>query len=245
MNMIRTSLLALAIATAFTGCNAGRDAADDTGTAIEKNVEVNVGSAMEKARHKLATENITVDAQGQPDAEITPNGDLLIDGKAVPVTAGQRALLLQYRADVSAVAAAGMDVGVQGARLAASAMGEALRGVFTGEADQVEERVEARAAPIREAALRICDHLPAMYRTQQQLSASLPAFAPYAKMDASDIEDCRRDVMDDAAPTPPAPPAAPSPPPARAGTGSDAVSGSDETGAPRQRGRSNPLVATG
>lgn len=224
MNTLRTALLALAVATALTGCNAGRDAADSTGTTIEKNVETNVQSAMEKARHELATENITVDAKGQPDAEITPKGDLLIDGKAVPVTAAQRALLLQYRADVSAVASAGMDVGVQGARLAASAMGEALRGVFTGEADQVEKRIEAKAEPIRQAALRICDHLPSMFRTQQQLAASLPAFAPYAKMDQGDIDDCRREVMEDAPPAPPPPPAAPvapTPPPARAGATAD------------------------
>jgi hypothetical protein len=104
---------------------------------------------------------------------------------------------------VSAIASAGMDVGMQGARLATRAMGEAVRGVFSGDGDKVEKRIEAQAEPIRQAALKLCDQLPGMYRTQQALKASLPAFAPYATMDANDFDECRRDAADGQAPAEP------------------------------------------
>jgi hypothetical protein len=214
MNTFRTAALALAIVAALTACNRDNDtarAAGDGTSSIESSVESNMTEAMDQARHELTSENISLDATGQPKAEITPKGDLLIDGKAVPVTDAQRAQLLAYRGHLVGVASAGMDVGVQGAKLATRAMGEAVRGIFSGEPDQIEKRVEAQAEPIRQAALKLCDRLPALFDAQQALAASLPAFAPYAKMDRDDIDDCRKDALD-GKPQPPAPPAAPSPP---------------------------------
>ena len=209
---VRSALLAIAVTAALAGCNAGRDEAGQQATTIEKNVETNVRSAMDEARRKLETENISLNATGAPEAAITPKGDLLIDGKPVPVTQEQRMLLLDYRAQLAGVASAGMDVGVQGAQLAAKAVGEALRGVFSGNPDQIEKRVEAQAEPIRQAALKLCDRLPDLYASQQKLAASLPAFAPYAKMDQTDIDECRTDAMDGKAPSAPAAPIAPAAP---------------------------------
>ncbi|GAB2520157.1 hypothetical protein [Lysobacter humi (ex Lee et al. 2017)] len=220
MNRYRNALLALAVAAALTGCNPGREearTAQESGTAIERNVETNMQAAMDEARTKMAQGNIGLDGRGDaPKAEITPKGDLLIDGKAVAITDEQRMMLLDYRAQVAGVASAGMDVGVQGARLAARAVGEAVRGVFSGRADEVDKRVEAQAEPIRVAALKLCDRLPAMFEAQQKLAVALPAFAPYATMEKEDFDDCRKDAMDGKAPTPPAAPTAPGAPPAPA-----------------------------
>lgn len=193
MSKFRNTALALAAAGMLAACSVGRDTADETAATIDSNVE----QAVAEARVKIAEGNITVSGKsGAPKAEITPQGDLLIDGKAVPVTDAQRAQLLDYRTHVAGVATAGMDIGVQGARLGATAAREALRGVFSGQGDAVAERVKAQAEPIREAALRLCDRLPGMYDAQQRLAASLPAFAPYATMDPSDIEACKRDAVD-------------------------------------------------
>jgi hypothetical protein len=217
---VRTTFLALALVATLAGCNAGRDgaanASADDATAIEKNVESSVQSAMDEARQELATENLSLDGPGAAKAEITPKGDLLIDRKPIPVTAEQRALLLDYRAQIAGVASAGMDVGMQGAQLAAKAVGEALRGVFSGNPDEIGKRVEAQAEPIRQAALKLCDRLPALYQAQEKLSAALPEFEPYAKMDPDDIDDCRKDAVD-AKPMAPAAPSAPAAPAAPAG----------------------------
>lgn len=219
MNTFRTAALTFAIVAALVGC--GADGTAPTAQAVEATdsisgtIDSSMTSAMADVRHELATQNISLNgANGTPEAEITPKGELLIDGRAVPVTDAQRRLLLEYRGQVAAVASAGAEVGIEGARLATRAMGEALRGVFNGDAGEVEKRVEAQADSVRASALKLCDRLPAMYETQQRLAAALPAFAPYATMDRQDIDDCRVDAADGKPPAPPAPPVpvAPEPP---------------------------------
>lgn len=177
-------------------------------TAIGRSVE----KAMDKARAKLATENISLTDfhvsghhngitvtndedpnDGRPKAEITPQGDLLIDGRKIEANAQQHALLLQYRKQIEGVAGAGMDIGVQGAELGVKAATEAIKGIFSGNPDDVEQRVEAEAEQIKLSARKLCDQLPAMLETQTALAAAMPEFRPYATMDQSDIDDCYDD----------------------------------------------------
>lgn len=177
-------------------------------TMIGRSVE----KAMDKARAKLATENIsltdfhasgnhkgvvvTTDDQSddtRPKAEITPQGELLIDGRKIEANAQQHALLLQYRKQIEAVAGAGMDIGVQGAELGVKAATEAIKGIFSGNPDDVEQRVEAEAEQIKLSARKLCDQLPAMLETQTALAAAMPEFRPYATMDEDDIDDCYDD----------------------------------------------------
>lgn len=163
-----------------------------TPTAETGTVGKTVQDATDKARRELARSNISV-SNGQADkAEISPQGDLLINGKTIPTDASQRALLLEYRKQVEAVAGAGMDIGVAGANLGVKAAGEALKGVFSGDTQGIEERVNGEASKIEAKARQLCELLPAMLATQQALAAALPAFKPYATMDQSDIDDCSK-----------------------------------------------------
>lgn len=174
-----------------------------------------VNKEIRKAREKLATENISIkngvrfNGRGgvnidtndrddtRPDAEITPKGDLLIEGKAVSINAQQRALLLEHRAQIIGIAESGMDIGVQGADLAAKAMGEAFKGIFSGKSEQeIEKSVEAEAAGIKQAAAKLCARLPGLLASQQKLAATLPEFQPYATMTREDIDDCMKDSED-------------------------------------------------
>lgn len=190
----------LACLAALMACDARNDVETSTRNTTTSSVGGEMSSAIEKARRKLETGNITVSGDGADGkAEITPAGDLLIDGRQVPVTPQQRALLMEHRSRIVAVAGAGMDVGMQGAGLAVKAMGEAVRGVFTGDTDGIEQRVEAQADGIRRAAGELCDRMPALLESQRQLAAALPEFAPYATMSADDIADCRRDIDNETA----------------------------------------------
>ena len=55
---------------------------------------------MDKAIKEIASENMSLTgADGTPKAEITPAGDLLIDGKAVQLTDAQRAQLAKTPLD--------------------------------------------------------------------------------------------------------------------------------------------------
>ena len=186
-------------------------AADEPRTALGRTV----ANALEEARQEMKTENISVsgdmdiqvgdthinrdqprDAEGNPlpKAEISPEGDLLIDGKAVAVTPEQRTMLLDYRSHILDVVSTGMTLGAKGADLGMEAAGGAIKSIFTGEMDEFEQRIEAQAAAIETEALKICDRLPAMLASQQALAASLPEFRPYATMTEADIDDCGKDT---------------------------------------------------
>ncbi|MDT3486906.1 hypothetical protein [Stenotrophomonas maltophilia] len=149
-----------------------------------------VKEAMDDARKDIAQGNIKISADKQPRAEITPDGRLLIAGKEVAANDSQRRHLQEYRGHVVAIAMDGMDVGLAGAKLGANAAGEALKGIFSGDSEGVEKRINAEAAKIEVQAKRICDRLPAMLASQQALARELPAFKPYATMDQSDVDDC-------------------------------------------------------
>jgi hypothetical protein len=153
-----------------------------------------IQEAMAEASRKLSTENIRVgEESGKPKAEISPKGDFLVDGKSVPVDDAQRQLLLAHRANLIAVAQAGIAVGMQGADLGIEAATGALKSVFTGKCEEFGQEMEARGKRIEAEALKICQALPPLLASQQALAAALPAFQPYASMDQSDIDECGED----------------------------------------------------
>ena len=133
-------------------------------------------------------------------AEITPRGDLLIDGKLQAIDAGQRRQLLAYRGQVIMVAKAGIDVGQRSADAALAALGEGswvglLVGAVTGSLERRVERLVKQE--IEPGVRRICRQLPAMMDSQQRLSASLPQFRPYATLEADDVANCERDFRNE------------------------------------------------
>ena len=170
-----------------------------------------VGGAIEQARKELATQNISIsdgvdiNINGHkwktgdgtlPKAEITPQGDLLIEGKTVAITPAQRAELLAYRGQILGIAEAGMAIGAQGANIAGHALSGAVGAIFGGKdgEKEFEKQIEAEAAKIEVEAMKICTRLPALLTGQQALAASLPEFKPYARMTQADIDDCGKDV---------------------------------------------------
>lgn len=193
MNLLRllpTTLLCLPLI----ACGGTSSAPDKTvGKSVAEatsGVGQTVKEAMDDARKDITQGNIKISADKQPRAEITPDGRLLIAGKEVAANNTQRRHLQEYRGHVVAIAMDGMDVGLAGAKLGANAAGEALKGIFSGDSEGVEKRINAEAAKIEVQAKRICDRLPAMLASQQALARELPAFKPYATMDQSDVDDC-------------------------------------------------------
>lgn len=147
-------------------------------------------------REELATENITLNRSGSnlPRAELSPQGDLIIDGKAMPMNPKQRELALAYRVHLANVAESGARVGLAGAALAGKAMQEAAKAALSGDEVDVEARIEAEADSVRASARTLCERLPALYAAQQQLAEAVPEFAPYATMEQKDYTDCHEEV---------------------------------------------------
>ena len=205
-HQLSTLLLAGCLPLAACGGTPADDVAREAERA-EKAVSV-LGIEMEEiereVREGLATENIDfggdhhlgTDEKSTSDAEITPEGDLLIDGKPIAVDARERELLLDYRGRITEVALAGTRIGMQGAELATTAMGEAFRGVFSDNTDDMEAKIEAEAAKIQEQVIVLCDNLAPLLETQQALAASIPELAPYATMTQEDVDQCYDDSED-------------------------------------------------
>jgi hypothetical protein len=167
--------------------------------------------AIDEARVKLARENINLNGQffsgdghhnvvarvgkkdpadPRPDAELTPAGELLIDGKQVPVTPEQHAMLVQYRQAIMTVAETGMELGVQGADLGGQAVSEVFKGLMSGHTDDIDKNINAKASVLEARATQLCKELQPVQQMQQKLAVALPAFAPYATLKPTDIEDC-------------------------------------------------------
>ncbi len=193
-----------AVLSLLSACSAGQPASSASAVSTASSSHTPIGAvidhAMDTASAKLANGNITVsnNDDNAPKAEITPQGDFLIAGKPVPLTSAQREDMLAYRAQLLQIAEQGIAIGKEGAKLGVNAASEAIAGVFSGESEQqVRQRVEAQASGIRQAAVKICDRLPAVMTSQQKLAGEVPAFKPYADMTQKDIDNCRKDALKD------------------------------------------------
>lgn len=185
---MKTTLTALLLSTLLlTGCLPEAD--------IEQSL-ADADAEIDQAARLIAEENMQLQADGQPDAEITPEGDLLIGGKAVALSAGQRTLLAAHRSQLVGIATEGVQIGRQGVDLAGKAMKSALFAVLTGNEARFERKMEAEAAKIEASAITLCDRLPALLASQNAVSDAVPEFKPYARVEQSDIAECARDVAE-------------------------------------------------
>ena len=166
-----------AIAIVLTVALAGTACGEQTRDAIEE--------AVTEARKELHEEPIDLSRDGvEGEAELTPAGDLLIDGKPVPMDAAQRAAALAYREKLVAVADAGLMVGQQGAALGGEAAKLALGALFGGsdvDSDEIERKIEAEAEKIKTSGRALCRHARALEVEQARFVELVPAFAPYAQ----------------------------------------------------------------
>lgn len=149
-----------------------------------------VARALAEARRKLHEENLGLGGEGLPKAELTPQGELLIGGTAVPMDEAQREAALAYRAELLKVAEAGMGLGQQGAAIAGQAVTQVLGGLFTGKAEAAAARIEAEAKKIEEAALALCKDLERLEPAQARFAELVPEFRPYARKIQVDT-DCK------------------------------------------------------
>lgn len=216
--------LILLASVSLSGCNqapsppaaapaaSGQTAPDDAGQ--KGFIARQVDRAFEQARRDLESKNLPIHGvniqigdhrvsnkdDALPKAEISPQGDLLIEGKAVAINADQRRDLLAYRRQIIAIAEAGMAIGSQGVDIAGKAVGGIPELIFGGDQAQkdYEARMQAEGRKIEASARQLCGQLPPLLAAQQRLAASLPVFKPYATMTQADIDDCYKDNEADA-----------------------------------------------
>lgn len=191
MNALSRTPLALVLIAALSGVACSEEARNDARQATaEAKATVDdavaqtgvVSEALAEAREKMKTENLPLgSADGLPKAELTPQGDVLINGVAVPMTPAQREAALAYRTEILAVADAGMVMGEKGVAIAGDALALAATGIFGGDTTEGEARIEAKGKAMEAEGLAMCQRVASLEIAQNRLAELLPAFQPYAK----------------------------------------------------------------
>lgn len=193
--LLATTLLSLAACQPSTGNGAVTQGINEAQKGLQKASKEmeNAKQEIAEAQHKLDTENMSLSNKGnKPKAELTPAGELLIDGKPVAMTAEQKALGHAYRTQLQGVASDGIAIGLEGAKLGIDAAAGALKSLLGGQsADEVGKQAEAAAKEtIKPKVEQLCARLPTLLKAQQAWAAAQPEFRPYATMDQSDVDDC-------------------------------------------------------
>lgn len=138
----------------------------------------------------LNSTQIAIHAHSGPDAFVSVDGDLSIDGKTVAITPTQRELLRQYFAGAIALRDDALATAAAGMATASQAIGSVVTGLAGGKPDQIGPAIEARAAKVEAQAAKVCADLSALRAKQETIAGQLAAFRPYATIDAGQIGDC-------------------------------------------------------
>lgn len=154
-------------------------------------------TSIEDGAIRVEGSQIVLHPEHGASATIGSSGDFTVDGKPVDITPAQRALLLQYYAGAAAVREHGVATGKAGAAIAGAALKGVASSVAGGDGKSTEDRVNAQAAKVKQAALKICDDLEQIRNAQDQLATQLDAFKPYGQLITADsVSQCRKDNSD-------------------------------------------------
>lgn len=186
---MRTRFFPALLATALlAGCNSSSDHL----------TLINGGNtSIEDGAIRVEGSQIVLHPEHGASATIGSSGDFAVDGKPVDITPAQRALLLQYYAGAAAVHEHGVATGKAGAAIAGEAIKGAVSSVAGGDGKSTEDRMNAQADKVKQAALKICDDLEQIRDAQDQLVTQLDAFKPYGQLITADsVNECRKDNDD-------------------------------------------------
>ncbi len=164
------------------GCSNGSDMSDFGSTSIANGgIRVNHGVAI-------------LHVSGAPNAVISADGELRIDGKTVSTTPAQQDLLKHYAEAALAVREHGIATGKAGAAVGGAAIQGIAAAISSGDSNQIDKHVEAKAKLVEQAAMKICQDIVSIKLAQDALATQLTAFKPYANILGADAgEDCHKD----------------------------------------------------
>ena len=155
---------------------------------------------LDAASRQLATASVKLSTadHATPQAEITPRGDFVVEGKRVDITPQQREEVLAYRAQYIDIAQQSIAIGHEGVDVGRRAVVPMVFAALFGASDDaIEASMDKRLASVRAATAKLCDRLPALMATQRRLAADLPPFEPYATLTPKKINECRDGALKD------------------------------------------------
>ena len=152
-------------------------------------------TSLANGRITISGDEALVHVKGAPDAAIGAAGSLRIGQDVVATTPAQQALLRDYYRNAMAVREHGIATGKAGAATAGQAISSVAKGLASGNTDNIDKEIDAKAARVEQEAQKICLDLVGVKAAQDALATQLPAFKPYAGIvDADAVDDCDKKV---------------------------------------------------
>jgi hypothetical protein len=135
-------------------------------------------------------DEVVITSDDDREARVTRQGELLVEGRRVRLDETAQRDLIRYNVTMRWLEERAVEIGIQGAGLAFSALGEALAAVATGDGERAERRIEAKAERIEDEARALCVELRQLERIQNRVADRVPAFRPFAVIEL-DEDDCQ------------------------------------------------------
>lgn len=123
-------------------------------------------------------------------AWIDDQGHIEIDASELDLSPEQRELAADYHHQAMALQGAAKAIGLQGARVAGTAIRDVAHGLTSGDPDAIGERIETEANAIEVKARQLCRQLRQLRDTQDALGSAVPEFRPYGTIDAKTADQC-------------------------------------------------------
>lgn len=151
------------------------------------------GYSMGSIANRITVHNgyVSICGSHASSAVITISGNLRIAGTTLPLTTPQRLLTRRYYNQVQDIVHQGMATGKAGAAMAGKVIGAVITGLASGDTDRIDHTANLQTMKIETAVAKICADLQAIQNTQKQITAQIPAFAPYTVIDSQRVTDCR------------------------------------------------------
>jgi len=143
----------------------------------------------------LSGDAVLIEAGGEHAlARVGPDGSLLIGELPVDVSPEGVTALKAYNAAAFAMKTHALALGRAGAGFGVETVGEVLHGLFSGDLDAVGAKARHGAHALVAEARELCTRMAAMQVAQQSAAVAVPAFLPYAVLDAKQVRECREEI---------------------------------------------------
>lgn len=175
MKITHSMAWALMLALALAGCN-------------RSTVHIDGKSGMQHLT--IQADRVGVKAADGSSAWIDASGGMTINDEVVELSAEQRTQAMKYFNAATGVRSDGLAVGKAGAAVAGKAVTSVIKGLASGNPDDIGPKIEAEAKTIEAKAMLLCRRVGELQSAQDALVRSLPAFSPYATITIANTEDC-------------------------------------------------------
>jgi hypothetical protein len=182
-------LLAAALCLAGTGLAACHD--DEDGRHRRGHDGGSIRYSIGDGAIDLDGDHVVIVAGGQSKpATVGPDGSLRIGGEPVEIRPEGRTALRDYDTAAVAFKTHAIAIGRTGAAFGVDVLEDVVRGLFEGDIDAVGDRARDGARDLVANVRDLCQRLDAVHRAQQAAAAEVPAFLPYAVLDAGQVRAC-------------------------------------------------------